>query len=122
MTFIDDERGILQHRGYPIEELAEHSTFVETAWLLIYGELPSEPQLARFRELLNGQLLLHEGMRSHFEGFPPDGHPMAMLSAMINVCGYYHRERDPKRRIAGSRQVYAGPTRRKYLPIEKRLS
>ena len=122
MTFIDDERGILQQRGYPIEELAEHSTFVETAWLLIYGELPSEPQLARFRELLNGQLLLHEGMRSHFEGFPAEGHPMAMLSAMINVCGCYHRERDPKRRIAGSRQVYAGPTRRKYLPIEKRLS
>jgi len=118
MTFIDDERGILQHRGYPIEELAEHSTFVETAWLLIYGELPREPQLARFRELLNEQLLLHEGMRNHFKDFPPDGHPVAM----INACGCYHREHDPKRRIARSWQLYAGPTRRKYLPIEKRLS
>jgi citrate synthase len=118
MTFIDDERGILQHRGYPIEELAEHSTFVGTAWLLMYGELPSEPQLARFRELLSEQQLLHEGMRNHFEGFPPNGHPMAM----INACGCYHRERDPKRRIACSRQVYAGPARRKYLPIEIRLS
>ena len=122
MTFIDNERGILQHRGYLIEQLAEHSTFVETAWLLIYGEPPSEPQLAGFRELVNEQQLLHEGMRNHFEGFPPDGHPMEILSAMINACGCYHRERDPKRRIAWSRQVYAGPTRRECLPIEKRLS
>jgi citrate synthase len=96
MTFIDDERGILQRRGYPIEEMAEHCTFVETAWLLIYGEPPSEPQLARFRELLNEQQLLHEGMRNHFESFPPDGLPIAMLSTMINVCGCYHRENHPK--------------------------
>ena len=91
-TFIDGERGILQYRGYPIEELAEHSTFVETAWLLIFGELPSEPQLVKFRDLLSEQQLLHEGMRNHFEGFPPHGHPMAMLSAMINSCGCYHPE------------------------------
>jgi citrate synthase len=92
ITFIDGERGILQYRGYPIEELAEHSTFVETAWLLIYGELPSEAQLARFRELLSEQQLLHEGMRHHFEGFPPNSHPMAMLSAMINAAACYHPE------------------------------
>ena len=92
ITFIDGERGILQYRGYPIEELAEHSTFVETAWLLIFGELPSESQLAKFRELLSEQQLLHEGMRNHFEGFPPNSHPMAMLSAMINACGCYHPE------------------------------
>ncbi len=92
ITFIDGESGVLRYRGYPIEELAEHSTFIETAWLLIYGELPSEAQLARFRELLTEQQLLHEGMRNHFEGFPPHGHPMAMLSAMINACGCYHPE------------------------------
>ena len=92
ITFIDGESGVLRYRGYPIEELAEHSTFVETAWLLIYGELPTAAQLARFRELLTEQELLHEGMRHHFEGFPPHGHPMAMLSAMINACGCYHPE------------------------------
>jgi len=92
ITFIDGESGVLHYRGYPIEELAEYSSFVETAWLLIYGELPTAAQLARFRELLTEQQLLHEGMRNHFEGFPPHGHPMAMLSAMINACGCYHPE------------------------------
>jgi len=92
ITFIDGESGVLRYRGYPIEELAEHSSFVETALLLICGELPAAPQLARFRALLTEEQLLHEGMRNHFEGFPPHGHPMAMLSAMINACGCYHRE------------------------------
>ena len=82
----------MHYRGYPIEELAEKSTFVETAWLLIFGELPTPTQLARLRELLTEQELLHEGMKYHFEGFPPHGHPMAMLSAMINACGCYHPE------------------------------
>jgi citrate synthase len=92
ITFIDGEKGILRYRGYPIEELAEHSTFVETAWLLIWGELPTAEQLRKFNQLLVEQALLHEGMRYHFEGFPPHGHPMAMLSAMINACGCYHPE------------------------------
>jgi citrate synthase len=65
---------------------------VEVAWLLIWGELPTAAQLRKFRELLTAQELLHEGMRHHFEGFPPHGHPMAMLSAMINACGCYHPE------------------------------
>jgi citrate synthase len=92
ITFIDGESGVLRYRGYPIEELAEHSSFVETALLLIWGELPTDPRLARFRALLTEEQLLHEGMRNHFEGFPPHGHPMAMLSAMINACGCYHPE------------------------------
>ncbi|MBV8316807.1 MAG: citrate (Si)-synthase, partial [Planctomycetaceae bacterium] len=92
ITFIDGERGILRYRGYPIEELAELSTFVEVAWLLIWGELPTPAQLEGFEALLAEQALLHEGMRHHFEGFPPHGHPMAMLSAMINACGCYHPE------------------------------
>ncbi|WP_165246033.1 citrate synthase [Paludisphaera soli] len=92
ITFIDGERGILRYRGYPIEELAEKSSFVEVAWLLIFGELPTSDQLAGFRALLTDEQLLHEGMRYHFEGFPPHGHPMAMLSAMINACGCYHPE------------------------------
>jgi citrate synthase len=92
ITFIDGEKGILRYRGYPIEELAANSTVVETAWLLIWGELPTTEQLTRIRDLLTEQELLHEGMRHHFEGFPPNGHPMAMLSAMINACGCYHPE------------------------------
>ena len=92
ITYIDGEKGILRYRGYPIEELAEKSTFVETAWLLIWGELPSPAQLKRFRELLTEQEQLHEAMRHHFEGFPAQGHPMAMLSAMINACGCFYPE------------------------------
>jgi citrate synthase len=92
ITFIDGESGVLRYRGYPIEELAEQSSFVETALLLSWGELPTAPRLARFRALLTEHQLLHEGMRNHFEGFPPHGHPMAMLSAMINACGCYHPE------------------------------
>ena len=92
ITFIDGEKGVLRYRGYPIEELAEHATFVEVAWLLIWGELPTPTQLSNFRALLGKQELLHEGMRHHFEGFPPNGHPMAMLSAMINACGCYYPE------------------------------
>jgi citrate synthase len=92
ITYIDGAKGILRYRGYPIEELAEQSTFVEVAWLLIWGELPTREELASFRYLLTEHELLHEGMRQHFEGFPPSGPPMAILSAMINACSCYHPE------------------------------
>ena len=90
ITFIDGETGILRYRGYDIAELAEKSTFVETAYLLIYGELPTAAQLAEFSELLTENQMLHEGMRFHFESFPPTAHPMAILSAMINAASSYH--------------------------------
>jgi citrate synthase len=90
ITFIDGEKGILRYRGYDIAELAEKSTFVETAYLLIYGELPTRPQLAEFSDLLTENQMLHEGMRFHFESFPPTAHPMAILSAMINAASSYH--------------------------------
>ncbi len=89
ITYIDGEKGILRYRGYPIEQLAEKSTFVETAYLLIYGELPSEKNLLDFRHLLNEYEFLHEDMRHHFEGFPPNAHPMAVLSAMINAMSCF---------------------------------
>ncbi|MDG3002950.1 citrate synthase [Paludisphaera mucosa] len=92
ITFIDGEEGILRYRGYPIEELAEKSSFVEVAMLLIFGQLPAKADVERFRGMLTDEQLLHEGMRYHFEGFPSHGHPMAMLSAMINACGCYHPE------------------------------
>ncbi|HSW47200.1 MAG TPA: citrate synthase [Phycisphaerae bacterium] len=89
ITFIDGEKGILRYRGYPIEQLAEHSTFVETAYLLIFGELPRQPQMMELRRLLSEHEFIHEDMRNHFEGFPPNAHPMAILSAMINALGAY---------------------------------
>jgi citrate synthase len=92
ITFIDGEKGILRYRGIPIEQLAEHSTFVETAWLLIYGELPTAPQLRHFRDLLTKHEMLHEGLYKAFDGFPSMAHPMAILSAMINAASCYHPE------------------------------
>ncbi len=89
ITFIDGEKGILRYRGYNIEELAEKSTFVETAYLIIFGELPTPEQLAEMRSLLTEHEFIHEDMRHHFEGFPPNAHPMAILSAMINAVSCF---------------------------------
>jgi citrate synthase len=90
ITFIDGEKGILRYRGIPIEELAEQSTFVETAYLIIYEKLPSRAELRRFSDLLTLHELIHEDMKFHFEGFPPNAHPMAILSSMINAAGCYY--------------------------------
>jgi citrate synthase len=90
ITFIDGEKGILRYRGIPIEELAEKSTFVETAYLLIYGSLPTNQELRRFSDLLTQNEMLHEDMKFHFEGFPPNAHPMAILSSMINAASCFH--------------------------------
>jgi citrate synthase len=90
ITFIDGEKGILRYRGYDIAELAEKSTFIETAYLLIYGELPTATELADFSTLLTDNQMLHESMRFHFEGFPHTAHPMAILSAMINAASSYY--------------------------------
>jgi citrate synthase len=92
ITFIDGEKGILRYRGIPIQQLAQHSTFIETAMLLIYGELPNADHLARFRALLTEHEMIHEGMRLSFQGFPSSGHPMAILSSMINTLSCYHED------------------------------
>jgi citrate synthase len=90
ITFIDGERGILRYRGIPIEELAEKSTFVEVAYLLIWGKLPASAELRRFSDTFTRNAMLHEGIRFHFEGFPPTAHPMAILSAMINANSCFY--------------------------------
>ena len=90
ITFIDGEKGILRYRGIPIEQLAEKSRFIEVAYLLIWGELPTEEQMRLFSEELTDNALLHEGLKHHFEGFPASAPPMAMLSAMINALSCYH--------------------------------
>jgi len=92
ITYIDGDAGILRYRGYPIEELAEHSSFVETAWLVIYGKLPNEAERARFSALLTKHAMIHESMRNHFQGFPANAPPMAILSAMINALGCFSPE------------------------------
>jgi citrate synthase len=89
ITFIDGEKGILRYRGIPIEELAEHSTFVEVAYLLIWGKLPTRKELSNFSDLLTKNEMLHEDMKFHFEGFPTNAHPMAILSSMINAAGCF---------------------------------
>ncbi len=89
ITFIDGEKGILRYCGYPIEVLAEQSTFVETAYLLIFGELPKQSQLNEFRRSLSEHEFIHEDMRHLYEGFAPNAHPMEVLSAMINGIGAY---------------------------------
>jgi citrate synthase len=90
VTFIDGEKGILRYRGIPIEELAVKSTFVETAYLIIYGKLPTLAEQTRFSDLLTENENLHEAIKYHFEGFPPSAHPMAMLSAMINASSCFY--------------------------------
>jgi citrate synthase len=90
ITFIDGEQGILRYRGIPIEELADKSTFVEVAYLLIYGQLPNRAELRTFSDLLTENQNLHEDMKYHFEGFSSMAHPMAMLSAMINASSCFY--------------------------------
>lgn len=87
---MDGEKGILRYRGIPIEQLSEHSTFVETAYLLINGRLPSRKELNAFSVLLNDHSLVHEDMRHFFENFPRRAHPMGILSSMVNALrGFY---------------------------------
>src|SRR5271170_6588620 len=92
ITFLDGEKGILRYRGIPIEQLAEHSTFVETSFLLIYGHLPSEPELKKFSTLLTRHSLIHEEMKRFFDGFPSTAHPMAVLSSMVVSLSSFYPE------------------------------
>jgi citrate synthase len=90
ITFIDGEKGILRYRGYPIEDLAQNSNFVEVSYLLIYGHLPSKTELEKFQFELTHHSLIHEDMKKIFEGFPPSAHPMGILSAMVSSLSAYY--------------------------------
>ena len=92
ITFMDGEKGILRYGGIPVEQLAKHSTFVETAYLLINGELPSRKKLNRFSVLLNDHSLVHQDMRHFFENFPRKAHPMGILSSMVNALRAFYPE------------------------------
>ncbi len=92
ITFLDGEKGILRYRGYPIEQLAEHGTFLETAYLLIYGELPTADQLDGFRNEITQHTLLHEDVKRFYDGFPRDAHPMAMLSSVVSALSTFYQD------------------------------
>jgi citrate synthase len=98
ITFLDGEEGILRYRGYPIEQLAEKATFLEVAYLLIYGELPTQSQLDNFKNSITKHTLVHEDMKQFFEAFPAKAHPMGVLSAMIcSLSTFYPESLDPNR-------------------------
>jgi citrate synthase len=90
ITFLDGDKGILRYRGIPIEELGEKSSFVETAYLLIYGTLPTRSELEHFSGLLTRHSMIHEDMRRFFDGYPITAHPMAILSAMVTSLSSYY--------------------------------
>lgn len=96
VTFIDGDAGILRYRGIPIEQLAEQSTFVETSYLLIKGELPTKAQLSQFSQQLTRHSMLHEDMLHFYDGYPSTAHPMAVLSSMVcSLSAYYPDQLDP---------------------------
>jgi citrate synthase len=92
ITYIDGDAGILRYRGYPIDQLAQNSTFLETSYLLIYGELPTSEQLAGFTARIKEHTLLREEMRRFFDGFPRDAHPMAVLSSAVSALSTFYQD------------------------------
>src|SRR5947209_16220524 len=92
ITYIDGEAGILRYRGYPIEVLAEQSTFLETSYLLIDGDLPTNAQLERFTEAIRIHTLLHEDLKRLFDGFPHEAHPMPVLSSAVSALSTFYQD------------------------------
>lgn len=102
ITFLDGEKGILRYRGYPIEQLAEKSTFIEVAYLLIYGELPKKEDLDKFTQNIKKHTLVHEDIKKILEGFPSNAHPMGVLSSLVcSLTAFYPESLDPNRSIEG---------------------
>ena len=96
ITYIDGDAGILRYRGYPIDQLAEKSTFIEVSYLLIYGELPTPGQLEHFTTQIQRHTMLHEDLKRFFDGFPRNAHPMPVLSSAVNaLSAYYQDSLDP---------------------------
>ena len=92
VTYIDGDAGILRYRGYPIEQLAEKSSFLEVSYLLIYGELPTTEQLAAFDSSIRSHTMLQESLRSFFDGFPRDAHPMPVLSSAVSALSTFYQD------------------------------
>jgi citrate synthase len=92
ITYIDGDKGILRYRGYPIEQLAEKSTFLETSYLLIYGNLPSPTELSKFTQDIGMHTMVHEDLRRFFDGFPRDAHPMPVLSSAVSALSTFYQD------------------------------
>lgn len=92
ITFLDGDKGILRYRGYPIEQLAKNCDFIEVAYLLIYGELPTADEIEDFRDALRNHSMLHEDMRMFYDGFPRDAHPMAILSSVVGALSTFYQD------------------------------
>jgi len=92
ITFIDGDKGILRHRGYPIEQLAGSKSFLETSWLLIYGELPTSSELAEFEEKIRRHTLVHEDLKNLFHAMPQNAHPMAVLAAGVSALSTFYQD------------------------------
>ncbi len=115
ITYIDGEKGILLHRGYPIEQLAEHSDYLETCYLLLYGELPSAAQKTEFVETVRVHTMVHEQIRTFYNGFRRDAHPMAIMCGVVGaLSAFYHDSTDISdahhRTVAAYRLIAKMPT------------
>ncbi|CAN5283268.1 citrate synthase [soil metagenome] len=97
ITYIDGDKGILRYRGYPIDQIAQNSTYLETAWLLIYGEIPTPSELADFDDRIRHHTLLHEDLKRFFDALPHNAHPMSVLSSGVSALStYYQDSMDPR--------------------------
>src|SRR6201999_4158126 len=115
ITFIDGDKGILRYRGYPIDQLAEHSSFLEGCYLLLHGELPSKDQFAKFERSITMHTMVHDQMSTFFRGFRRDAHPMAVMCGVVGaLSAFYHDStdiHDPRQReIASHRLIAKVPT------------
>jgi citrate synthase len=115
ITYIDGDAGVLMYRGYPIEQLAEHSTYLETCYLLMYGELPNKTQLAEFEATVRNHTMVHEQLQFFFRGFRRDAHPMAVMVGVVGaLSAFYHDSLDiedaRQREVAAFRLISKMPT------------
>jgi citrate synthase len=115
LTYLDGEQGVLQYRGYPIEQLAEHSNFIEVAYLMLYGELPGRKQLDDFSYIIAHHSMLNESLKAFFQGFYHDAHPMAIMVGVVgSLSAFYHDSLDISnarhREIAAHRMIAKMPT------------
>ena len=100
ITFLDGEKGILRHRGYTIEELADKSSFIEVSYLVIYGELPTQEELSAFKQEITQHTLVHEDVKAILDGFPSKAHPMGVLSSLVSaLTAFYPKSLDPNRSV-----------------------
>src|SRR5690606_7479887 len=115
LTYIDGEEGVLLHRGYPIGQLAENSSFMEVSYLLLNGELPNQQQLADFDRTITRHTMLHEQLATFYRGFRRDAHPMAIMCGVVGaLSAFYHDSTDISdplhRRISSHRLIAKMPT------------